>query len=131
MKPASNINLADHKNDVEGLVTSIKIRTGMKIIEPVVGEYTHLYQHMHKYITHVCIYVFMLTHTLGFYTCIGKINKKTLNRNCFVVYGSDPWSKPDANGLMFCAKWVTGNTIQLDTYVSHYTYTCAYICIWT
>lgn len=80
VKPASNINLADHKNDVEGLVTSIKIRTGMKIIEPVVG----------------------------------KINKKTLNRNCFVVYGSDPWSKPDANGLMFCAKWVTGDPSTIN-----------------
>ena len=63
VKPASNINLADHKNDVEGLVTSIKIRTGMKIIEPVVGECTHLYQHVHTYIyMHVSMCVCLLIH---------------------------------------------------------------------
>ena len=32
---------------------------------------------------------------------VGKIEKRNLNRNCFTVYGKNPWDYADAKGYTF------------------------------
>lgn len=39
----------------------------------------------------------------------GKVEKSTLNRNCFVVYGKNPWDHEGSKGLMLCSSWVSGD----------------------
>jgi hypothetical protein len=39
----------------------------------------------------------------------GKIEKNTLNRNCFIVYGKNPWDHEGTRGLMLCASWISGD----------------------
>ena len=80
IKPQSMINLADKKDDVAGLVTSIGVHTGAQIIVEVVG----------------------------------KVEKKNMNKNCFAVYGKNPWDNPSSKGLMMCSQWVSGDPFTIS-----------------
>ena len=77
--------------------------------------------------TYVSAFSYDLSHYLMMYILVGKVNKKTLNRNCFVVYGTDPWNNPDTHGLMFCAKWTTGNFISMITIIQSVTMMVKYV----
>ena len=43
----------------------------------------------------------------------GKVEKNTLNRNCFVVYGKNPWDHEGTKGLMLCSSWVSGEPANI------------------
>ena len=39
----------------------------------------------------------------------GRIEKPSLCRNCFLLYGHNPWDTPRTDGFMLCANWKSGN----------------------